>query len=361
VNEAPTVGIIGLGIGRAHLRAFQANGCQVVAVCQRDEAAARKTAERYGVKAVFTRWQDLIEKARPSIVAITTPPNLHRDIALAAFEAGADVLCEKPLAMDRGQAEAMVAAAAKHRRVAMTCFNWRYPVAMQAMHERLARGDVGRVLHVNARWYSATFANETTAATWRMDSQQAGPGAMGDMGVHVIDLLRWNLGEIARVSARVGVAYPQRSAPGVNRPADTDDHCSLIAELASGALVTASIVRVAHGSGEQALDVFGTRGALNYRLVRSEPRWFEGELRASDGGAMARVALPPLPDTAFTTGDPMEMVGGTLMAPLVGDLLAGIRQRTTPSPSLEDGLRAQAVLDAILKSAPRGDWVSVEG
>src|SRR5262249_12188682 len=102
-----TVGIIGLGFGRAHIPAFQANGCQVVAVCQRDEASARKIADRYSIPYVFTRWEDLLERAKPDIVAIATPPSLHHAIALRAFAAGAHVLCEKPLCMDRGEGEQM--------------------------------------------------------------------------------------------------------------------------------------------------------------------------------------------------------------------------------------------------------------
>jgi predicted dehydrogenase len=360
MSEAPTVGIIGLGIGRAHIRGFQANGCKITAVCQRDEAGGRRIAERYGIPGVFTRWQDLIEKARPAIVVIASPPNLHREIALAAFAAGAHVLCEKPLAMNQDEGRAMVEAAAKHKKVAMTCFNWRYPIAMQEMSRRLAQGAIGRVLHVNARWYGAAWANPDTKATWRMDAQQAGFGAMGDMGVHLVDLIRSNLGAIARVSAATGVAYPQRSAPGINRPADADDHCSVLAELESGALVTLNVSRVTHGTNEHAFEVFGDKGALCYRLVRSAQRWYEGELRAAEGGAaLAPVSLPPL-DTKFAEGDPMEQVGGTLMAALIARLLDGIKTGKSPSPTLEEGLQAQLVLDAIAASVAQRGWAEVK-
>ena len=124
----------------------------VVGVCQRDEASVRKVAAQYGIAGAFTRWQDLIERARPDIVVIATPPRLHREIALAAFASGAHVLCEKPLAMNRAEARDMVEAAAKHGRVGMTCFNWRYTVAMQEMQRRMAEGFVGRVFHVSGRW-----------------------------------------------------------------------------------------------------------------------------------------------------------------------------------------------------------------
>ena len=103
----PTVGVIGLGFGRAHIPAFQVHGCDVVAVCQRDEIAARKIAEAHGVKGVFTRWEDLIERARPEIVVIATPPHNHLAIAEAAFARGAHVLCEKPITLGRrGQTDA---------------------------------------------------------------------------------------------------------------------------------------------------------------------------------------------------------------------------------------------------------------
>src|SRR5947207_12388457 len=95
----PTVGIVGLGYGRAHIPAFQAHGCRVVALCQRDLAGARAIADRYGVDHVFDRWQEMLDVARPEIVVIATPPHLHEAIVLRALAAGAHVLCEKPLAM----------------------------------------------------------------------------------------------------------------------------------------------------------------------------------------------------------------------------------------------------------------------
>jgi predicted dehydrogenase len=363
MTDAPTVGIIGLGIGRAHVRAFQVNKCAIVGICQRDEAAARKVAERAGVpaSAVFTRWQDMIEKARPQAVVIATPPHLHREIALAVFAAGAHVLCEKPLAMTRAEARDMVAAAARHGKVGMTCFNWRYPAAMQALHERLGRGEVGRTLHANARWYGAAFADETIKATWRANRLQAGHGAMGDMGVHAIDLVRWNLGPIARVLARPTVAYPQRSAPGINAPADADDQCVAILELASGQAVTLEVSRVAHGMAESRFEVFGTDGALAYRLLRTAPRWYDGELGAAAvGKPIASVDLSaPALDPAAVAGDGMEALGGSLMAAMAREFLAAVRDGKTRSPSFEDGLAAQAVLDAVLESSQRRAWVDV--
>ena len=362
--DAPTVGIIGLGIGRAHIRGFQANGCKVVAVCQRDEQAARAVADRYGIPGAFSKWQDLIAQAKPQIVAVASPPNLHRDMVVAAVKSGAHVLCEKPLAMNQAEGQEMIAAAKAHNKIAMTAFNWRWSIAMQELARRIAAGEIGRVLAVNGRWFGAAWADAATKSTWRMDAQQAGHGAMGDMGVHMVDMIRSQIGEFRRVQAAKTVAYPQRNAPGINRPADADDVCSVIGELESpdgpGAQVTLSICRVAHGYNEQTLEVFGETGALAYKLERPGARWYEGELRAAaTGQAMTRVALPAL-DATHADGDPMEQVGGTLFKALIARLLDGIRTGKTPAPSLEDGLKAQRVLDAIAASAAdRSHWVEV--
>src|SRR5438445_323921 len=255
-QHAPTVGIIGLGFGRAHIPAFQVNGCHVVALWQRDQTSAKAVADRYGVEHVFGRWEDMLETAKPEIVVIATAPHLHRAIAVRAFGAGAHVLCEKPIAMTRTDAEAMVDAARRTGRVAMTCFNWRFTAAMQELHARVTEGSLGRVFHLALRW-------------------------------------------------------------------------------------------------------LGTRGAVSYRVSRERARWWEGELRAGAGAALTPVTPRTPPPTVAADGDPLDVTGRTLIAPLVGHLLEGIRTGTTPSPSLADGMRAQAVLDATLEAAARGAWVEV--
>jgi predicted dehydrogenase len=357
-----TVGIVGLGYGRAHIPAFQAHDCEVVAVCQRDGAAAQKIAERYGVPQVFTRWEEMLERARPAIVVIAAPPVLHKAIALQAFAGGAHVLCEKPLAMDAMEARAMVEAAAKAGRVAMTAFNWRFPAAMQRFHAMAEAGHVGRVIHLGGRWLGARWADEAAPSTWRMDRALAGHGAMGDMGVHLVDLVRWSFGEFARVFARGGVAYPSRIMPD-GKPADAEDHCAVLAELASGALVTLQASRAARGANESSLEAYGTQGALVYRLDRNQPRWDRGgALQATrDDGRLAPVKVPAAVPRSAGEGDPMEVVGKVTLAPLVKRMLAAIRRGEPPSPSFEDGLRAQAVLDAVLASERTAGWVPVDG
>ena len=350
-----TVGIIGLGFGRAHIPAFQSQGCEVVAVCQRDQKVAREIATRYGVSGVFERWQDMLEQTRPDIVVIASPPAIHRDIAVAALEAGAHVLCEKPLAMTAEEGREMIAAAQRTKRTAMTSFNWRYIAAMQRLHTMAEAGFLGRVFHINVRWMGARGADEEAPITWRMDRAQAGHGAMGDMGVHVIDLIRWSFGEFKQLTAQAGIAYPGRTVPGTSKIVDSEDFCTVTAELVSGAHLNLFTSRAARGTAEQTLEVYGAAGALQYRLDREKPRWWWGELRAAaKGSGFAPVKLSAGLPRSAGEGDALEVTGKTTIGPLVKRVLAAARKGESPSPSFEDGMRAQAVLDAVLESVASG-------
>jgi predicted dehydrogenase len=356
-----TVGVIGLGFGRSHIPAFQANGCRVVAVCQRNRAQAQAIADRYAVPGVFEHWEEMLEKAEPDIVAIATPPHLHKAIALAAFARGAHVLCEKPLALTAMEAREIVEAGARAGRVGMTNFNWRWPAAMQRFHAMVEEGFLGRLLHAQVRWLGARFADETIASTWRMDRAEAGHGALGDAGVHAIDFIRWHFGEITRVVGQSSIAYPSRTVPGGDRPTDTEDVSQFLAELASGGQVAFTISRAARGANEQTIEAYGTAGALRYGLPRDVPRWHRGQLHATTGpnGAFAPVAVKAVVPRAAGEGELPDVIGRATIAPLVKRLLVGIRKKESPSPSLEDGWRAQLVLDAILHSAATRTWQEV--
>ena len=356
-GAAPTIGVIGLGFGRAHVPGFQAAGARVIGVCQRDEAAARKVAAAYGVPRAYARWEDMLATERPDVVVIATPPHLHRAIARAASAAGSHVLCEKPLATSREDAEAIVADVARAGRIGMTGFNWRFPAAMQRMRALMAEGAVGRVLHVRAHWLGARWADEAAPTTWRMDREQAGHGAMGDMGVHVVDLVRWTCGEFARVSAHAGIAYPDKPVAGTGRRTDAEDYVSLVGELTSGAQVSFVASRATHGRNEHALEISGTRGALAYRLTREGPRWHTGTLAmATSGGGFTPVAV----ETKDVEGsDPMDIIGRATIAPLAARMLAAIRGEAAGEPSLRDGLRAQLVLEAAREAAARCVWVEI--
>ena len=355
-----TAGIIGLGYGRAHIAGFQAAGVKVLALCQRDTETAAKLANKYQVPHVFGRWQDMLAQARPDIVVIATPPALHLPILQAAVAAGCHVVCEKPLATTTAEAQAMVAAAATSSCSVITSFNWRFAPAMQSMKQMVDAGHLGRVFHVNARWFNPAWVDAATAPTWRMDRALAGHGALGDLGVHLIDLVQWLFGDVARVIASSGAAYAGRSIPGGARLADAEDFSHVIAGLRSGVSVAITVSRVARGLNEHSLEVYGEHGALTMRQTRSGSAWHLGELRSATGSALFEPISLSTEDVApALSQDRLELTGQTTICPMVKQFIAAIEGRGPLTPSLQDGASAQAVLDAVLESTVSGRWVTI--
>lgn len=356
-----TAGIIGLGYGRAHIAGLQAAGVQVLALCQRDTGAAAKLAQQYQVPQVFGRWQDLLEQARPDIVVIATPPALHLPILEAAMAAGCHVVCEKPLATSSAEAQAMIAAAAATSCLAITSFNWRFAPAMQRMKQMVDAGHLGRVFHVNARWFNPAWVDATTAPTWRMDRAQAGYGALGDLGVHLIDLVQWLFGPVDKVMASSATAHAGRTVPDSTRPADAEDFSHVVAELQTGVSVAITVSRVARGLNEHSLEVYGEQGALAMRQTRTGDGWHVGELRAASGAGMFEpVVIPAQFGNKAPSTDRLDLTGQATICPMLQQFIAAIEGRQVAAPSLQDGASAQAVLDAVLASTRNMSWVTVK-
>lgn len=358
MSSRPTVGIIGLGYGRAHISGFQTAGVEVLALCQRDIEAATRLAHQYKVPHVFGRWQDMLEQAQPDILVIATPPDLHLPILQAAIAVGCHVVCEKPLATSAAEAKAMITAVAATKCSVITSFNWRYTPAMQRMKQLVDTGYLGRVFHVNARWFNPAWVDLGTTPTWRMDRVQAGYGALGDLGVHLIDLVQWLFGSIDKVIASSATAHLGRTVPDGSRLADAEDFSHVVAMLESGASVAITVSRVARGLNEHSLEVYGEQGALSMRQTRTGEAWHLGELRAASGSALFEPVVIPIPDYGVTLSkDRIELTGQTTICPMVQQFVSDIEDGRPAAPSLNDGASAQAVLDAILESSRSGNWV----
>lgn len=187
------IGIIGCGqIAEAHLRGFQACGAEVSAftdaVAERAQAMADKASGR-----AFPSYRELIADAGVDAVVICTPPNLHREIAVAALAAGVHVLCEKPLASTLQDALAIEGAAAEAKGVFMTAFRHRFLPAHQAMKRLLAERGLGKPVI-----FQNIFGGPSreSAGKWFCNQAVAGGGVFLDTCVHGVDLFRFYCGEI---------------------------------------------------------------------------------------------------------------------------------------------------------------------
>lgn len=354
------VGIIGTSwwVDLEHLPGLSARGdVEVTALCGRDEAKARALAAKHGVRGVFTDWRALLASGIDAVV-IATPNALHHPQALAALDAGLHVICEKPLALDAARARHLAARARATGRAAMTFFTHR-GVGAAALVKRLAgEGVLGRLLHVSARYLTGSQLRPGKPASWKMIRAEAGSGALGDIGSHVVDLVRWWTGdEVASVAAAWQTARADRGGVTV----DADDEVAFLARLRSGALADFHASKLVAGRGNwQRVELHGEAASLAYEADPGiDPDW-EGQVWVGrpDRAGLARV---PLPEELRRGLGPDERAGRAgAYRRLTDPFFEAARRGGGPvEPGLDDGAAVQAVLDAVARSADERRWVAV--
>jgi predicted dehydrogenase len=338
---------------------------EVVALCSPREAAARALAEKHGIPAVFTDYAAMLAQTRPEVVVIVTPNHTHHPLALAAIQAGAHVICEKPLALNATQALEMWDAAEAAGRRHLTVFTYRAVPAAGHIKALIAQGYLGRPTQVNARYVDGTLADPARPLAWRLVKAQAGSGALGDVGSHIIDLLRWWLGDFRRVVGQTAIFTPQRRWPdGTPGTVDADDACLFLAELACGAQAIFQAGKVTPGRANyQYIEVSGTEGTLVYETDLRSGDTFTGHVWGTRRGDQAGLAPLPMPSdltAGLQTGDTMAATP-VLYRRLTDSFFASLAGSPQPvSPSFADGWRAQQVIDAVLRSVDSGHWEAVE-
>lgn len=229
------IAVIGCGsIARhRHLPEYGANSkVQIVAVCDIVKERAEEIASQFGAKA-FSNFEELLLEAEIDAVSVCTPNYLHAPISIAALNAGKHVLCEKPMATSNEEALAMIAASKSSGKKLMIAHNQRFVPSHVKARKLIESGDVGKIYsfrtafgHPGPEKWSADGAR-----SWFFKKEQAFIGAMGDLGVHKTDLIRYLLGEeIVEVASFVETSAKTNS--------DVDDNAVCILKTESGIVGT---------------------------------------------------------------------------------------------------------------------------
>src|ERR671919_2981196 len=203
-SERLKIGIVGGGaIAQvAHLPVLKKmRMVEVKAICDTDLPKARALADRFAVKDAFDDIEDLLRFESLDAVVICSPNHLHESHILAALSANLHVLVEKPLAMSAASAQRIIRAVEKRDRVVMVGMNHRYRPDVQIVRSFVQSGELGTIESVRGSWH--VFRPGRTQLGWRQRKDQAGGGAMLDLGLSVLDLGLWLGGNPApvRVSA----------------------------------------------------------------------------------------------------------------------------------------------------------------
>jgi predicted dehydrogenase len=357
------VGVIGGGYGRNHILAYRASGAEVAAFCQRSEAAAMKIAREFDIPNVLTDYRELLALDGLDAVSIAAPPHLHCPIAVEALARGLHVLCEKPLALSVKEAETMLGAAERAKRAHMTAFNFRFIPALRRMKELLDEGFVGaRIFHVDATWFAEGRMAPDTPLGWRHRKETAGFGVLGDTAVHLIDLVRWLAGDFKKVSGQAAIFHKERQLPGGGTGmVDVEDSCMFLAELDHGIQASLHVSGVARGSLYQSIRIFGSEGALSLSVGRKAADWVVGKLAGARGANtdFAPIAIPERLTEGLNLSQPQRVAGEFLFAHLTRRFADAIRTGERAVPSFREGLEAQRVIDAVLRSIDERKWTDV--
>lgn len=352
------IGIVGVGFGaQVHVPAFRSEGWDVVAICSRSRDKVEKAAAAAGIDGVHTDALELIGRLDIEAVAIITPPAAHRELATAALSAGKHVLCEKPFAIDAGEARRMRDAAARSGLTAMVAHEFRHTPQRAFIKKLLADGHIGKFELCTIELFLDRYVTPTPRPLTWMASNAEGGGLLGALGSHYIDGLRDWFGEVATVSGRVAGLRPDvlDAATGRIAKAESDDTFLFTLTFRNGGLATMIASFATTPLRGTRIVVMGEGGTLIAEQPGPNPME-DGVVVSSRNGELFHELETPKRYTPFKDPRDHRLMAFRL---LVRDFTAGVEQHTSPAPNFTDGLRCQEVIDAVRHSSESGRTIAL--
>lgn len=346
--DAIRMGIIGLaGIGKVHASGTgKSKDATLAALCDIDPVVLAEAGIRYGIPQgrLFLDHQAMLDSGVVDAVSICTPNDTHYPIAMDAIRRGIPFVLEKPVTLNADEALRLRNAADEARIAHIVAFSYRYKAAARFARKLIRDGQLGEIRHVNCQYFQQWALDGDLELIWRFRRSRSGSGTLADLGSHMLDLVRFLVGDISEVCAHAGTFTPYRTDPadGLPRAVDVDDFCHVMGMLPGGVPVTMATTRYAIGRGNwQRVEVYGTKGGLVYGL--EEDDFLEiclGSVSARSKD-YHRIAVPD-----ECRSDQMQAFFDT------------VRGRDDGlSATMNDGLANQRLLDAILASAAQRRWV----
>nr|WP_245631718.1 Gfo/Idh/MocA family oxidoreductase [Alicyclobacillus ferrooxydans] len=384
VTKKVRVGMVGYKfMGKAHTHAyrdlpfyFDTDAVPVLqAIAGRDETGVRGAADKWGFASYETDWRRLIERDDIDLIDIVTPNNTHAEIAIAAAKAGKHVLCEKPLAMSLEEARRMQHAVESAGVVHMLCHNYRFAPAVQFAKQLIDSGRLGRIYHMRAQYLQDWIMDPDFPLVWRLRKEVTGSGALGDIAAHILDLARFLVGEFHNVVSTMETFIRNRplgemtsglqadvDVNGATGDVDVDDAAAFLAHFENGALGVFEATRFAAGNRNgNRFEINGEKGSIRWNL--EDMNWLEVYLADDEAGLQGfrRIncteEVHPYAANYWPAG---HIIGYEhTFINLFKELMDGIAKGTNPQPNFSDGVKNQAVLEAVELSAATRQWVSV--
>ncbi len=380
------VGLIGAGwMGKAHAMSYRsarlAFGGEPVAaalevVADANEAIAARAAASLGFRRHARDWREVVEDPGVDIVDITTPNDLHYEVAMAAIAAGKHIWCEKPLTNDAGTSFEIAEAAEKAGVTTLVGFNYiKNPVQVLA-RELIETGEIGSVTYYRGLFNSDFLGRPDIPFSWRNDRARAGSGVIGDVGAHCFAYFRHLLGQpIEEVMCDLRIVIGERPAAegtgsfsqdagggGATVPVDTDDVATVLFRFAGGVTGHLEMSRVALGRRmEIGYDVTGTAGALRYQYDRINELQLYRETGPRETRGFQRIEMGPT-DPRYAAFFPVPGIGAgynDFKVMEAQELIEAIAAGRPAYPDFRWGAEVQRLIDACMISDAEGRWVKV--
>lgn len=273
------IAIVGTGgMANAHANEFaKIRGCKVVAGVDIDPARAKAFCENHRIPEVYGSVHELLKGCDFDAASVVTPDAFHVQCALPLVRAGKHVLCEKPIAPTAREGKRLVTAAKKSGVINMINFSYRNSPVLHRARQLVEKGEIGNIRHFEAHylqtWLSSTVWGDWRTSTnwlWRMSTAHGSKGALGDIGVHIVDLATYVAAEdAASIRANLKTYRKNRTNRVGEYVFDANDSAYMQVELQGGGAGTISATRWATGrENSLALSLYGDRGALRFDLDR---------------------------------------------------------------------------------------------
>jgi len=350
--EPLRLGIIGCGvIGRVHMKAAIASpGIDLVAIADLREDAAREAAEEFAVRTVYAEGVELLDDPNVEAVVLAMPACVRTPLALRAFERGKHVLTEKPVAMNAGEVEQMIAA--RGDLVAACCSSrYRFPASATATAAFIASGEMGELRVVRCKAVmQARPRPEKLPPSWRLQKAQNGGGILVNWGCYDLDYLLgitgWSL-KPRLVLAQTWRIPPQLESYVVPN-SDAETHFAAIIRCEGGTAILFERGEYMPARAESAWQIAGTRGTLQLKMAHDAQKQIVYDYTTPEDGVVSKTIWEGEEDH------------GALRAGLMEDFAAAIRGEGEAKTPLERALVIQKITDAIYASAEQGKAVEID-
>jgi len=372
------VGIVGYGfIGKVHTYAYlnlplfydpPPARIKLVGVCTAHKETAEKARKEAGFEFATTDYRELLARDDIHVINCCTPNHLHRKLLIDVLKAGKHIYCDKPLALNLKEAKEILEVVKKSRVVHQMTFEYRFIPAMMRAKQLIEEEFLGRVFHFRACYLHSGYIDPERPMSWRLDKDKAGGGALFDLGSHVLDLVRYLLGECRTVFATTRTFIkerPLRRGSSKKASVKVDDLVLIQLEMESGALGTVEASRLATGTNDELrIEIYGDKGAIYFNLM--EPNWLwiydtrdESEPIGGRRGFKRIETVQRYPEPAVLPGPKFAIGWMRYHLASQHEFVRRIVSGQKGDPDFFDGYKVQKITEAALLSAARKGWVDL--